>query len=62
MLISSGMLVLDSKNQQGNALLPYNAATLAAFSTLFVAKLVVKLDWTDKLSKLKIYSKPVYTH
>ena len=56
------MPVLDSRDRQGNVRFPYNAATLAAFTILFTAKLVVKLDWSNTLSKLKIYSKPVYTH
>ena len=53
------MLVLDSKDQQGNICLPYNPATLAAFTILFAAKLAVKLDWFGTLSQLKIYSKSV---
>ena len=60
--ISSSTLVFDSRNQQGNVWLPYNAAILIAFTVLFTAKLAVKLDWSDTLSKLKIYSKPVYTY
>ena len=34
---------------------------LAAFTTLFAAKLAVKLGCSDTLSQLNIYSKSVYT-
>ena len=47
------MPVLDSRDRQGNVRFPYNAATLAAFTIFFTAKLVVKLDWFNTLSKLK---------
>ena len=49
------MPVFDSRNRQGNVRFPYNAATLVAFTILFTTKLVVKLDWYNTLSKLKIY-------
>ena len=61
-VISSNMPVLDSRDWQGNLWLPYNAAMLAASTRLFAAKLAVKLDSSDTLSKLKIYWKPVYVY
>ena len=62
LLLSSSTLVLDSRDRQGNVWLPYNAGALVVFKQYYTAILAVKLDWSDALSELKIYSKSVYTH
>lgn len=54
--VSLSILVPDSRDRQGNVWLPYNLAMLAVFKILFAAKLAAKLDWSDTLSKLRIYT------
>ena len=47
------------------ASLKCSKATVAVFTMLFTAKTSgkrLKLDWSNVLSQLKIYSKPVYSY
>ena len=61
--LSSSMLVFDSRDLQGNVWLPYNTAMLAAFTILHCkTNGKTTVDWSDTLSKLKIYSKLAYIY